>query len=91
MKVPPLMLRRRLHYWQSHAVLREEKANTFVLIEGSAANKTKTRPQTTGVIDVPCEEEEMESALASAHDQREEELQVCRVITFKKMNLQNLA
>ena len=52
-------------------MLREVAPDTLLLIEDSSQ-----RGRPTLHSDMVCEEEETESAMASAHDQREEELQV---------------
>lgn len=70
MKVTSTVMRRRLHFWQTHGIIREESPNCFILTEGGS-NKSKPSSSMLGH-----DEEEMESALASAHDQREGELQV---------------
>ena len=60
-------VRRKMALWQSHGLLREETPDTFVLAEDARAR---------GGHDVIVDEDEAESAMASASDQREEELQV---------------
>ena len=65
LQVPATALRRKMAYWQSQGLLKEESTDTFLLVE-----EHKGRSQ-----DVIAEEE-AESAMASVHDQREEELQV---------------
>lgn len=67
LQMPATALSRKLSYWQSQGLLREEMPDTFVLIE-----EHKGRTQETIVTD----EDETESAMASSHVQREEELQV---------------
>lgn len=68
MHVPSSALRRKITYWQSQGVLHEESKDCFVLIE-----ELKGSGNEVVMIE---EEEEVESAMASSHDQREEELQV---------------
>ncbi|XP_020706375.2 anaphase-promoting complex subunit 2 [Athalia rosae] len=68
MHVPATVLRRKITFWVSQGVLKEISSDKFLVQEESAS---KNRP-TTEII----EEEEVESAMASASDQREEELQV---------------
>ena len=51
--------------------MREVSTDSFLLVEESA-----TRSKCPVPPDMVCEDEETESAMASAHDQREEELQV---------------
>ncbi|CAH1786015.1 unnamed protein product, partial [Owenia fusiformis] len=59
-------LRRKITFWQSQGLLKEETTDTFVLVE---EHKGKTH-------EVVIEDEEVESAMASSEAQREEELQV---------------
>ncbi|XP_046467554.1 anaphase-promoting complex subunit 2 [Neodiprion pinetum] len=68
MHVPATVLRRKITFWVSQGVLKEISSDKFLLQEESA---TKNR-STAEIV----EEEEVESAMASASDQREEELQV---------------
>ncbi|XP_070531907.1 anaphase-promoting complex subunit 2-like [Ptychodera flava] len=70
MQVPSTALRRKIAYWQSQGVVKEQAPDTFVLIE--------ERPGGRGNHEVMMidSDEETESAMASAQDQREEELQV---------------
>jgi hypothetical protein len=56
-------------------MLREVSTDSFLLVEESA-----TRSRCPVAPDMVCEDEETESAMASAHDQREEELQVIQCI-----------
>jgi anaphase-promoting complex subunit 2 len=71
MHVPATVLRRKIAFWQSQGLLREVSTDLFLLVEESAVRSRCPLPP-----DVVCEDEETESAMASAHDQREEELQV---------------
>ncbi|XP_011633814.1 anaphase-promoting complex subunit 2 isoform X1 [Pogonomyrmex barbatus] len=68
MHVPATVLRRKITFWVSQGLLKESSNDVFVLQEESTS---KYRLSTDIV-----EEEEAESAMASASDQREEELQV---------------
>ncbi|XP_077986811.1 anaphase-promoting complex subunit 2-like [Glandiceps talaboti] len=70
MQVPSAALRRKIAFWQSQGVVKEQTTDTFVLIE--------ERPGGRGNHEVMMidSDEETESAMASAQDQREEELQV---------------
>ncbi|XP_066583014.1 anaphase-promoting complex subunit 2 isoform X1 [Prorops nasuta] len=68
MHAPPTVLRRKIIFWISQGLLKEVSTDVFILQEESSI---KNRPCTEIV-----EEEEIESAMASASDQREEELQV---------------
>ncbi|CAH1389815.1 unnamed protein product [Nezara viridula] len=68
--IPPTILRRRIAFWQSQGLIKETTTDTFCLTEEPTTGKGLK-----GIPDV-CEDEETESITASAHDQREEELQV---------------
>nr|XP_006818421.1 PREDICTED: anaphase-promoting complex subunit 2-like [Saccoglossus kowalevskii] len=70
MKVPVTALRRKMAFWQSQGVLKEQSTDTFVLIEERPGGRGSHEVM---IID---SDEETESAMASAQDQREEELQV---------------
>lgn len=72
MKVPITILRRKITYWQSMGLIAEKSTDHFVLVE--ADNKASVPSHQ--VQEMICEDEETESAMASAHDQREGELQV---------------
>ena len=67
MKMPSQALRRKITFWQSHGLLKEESCDKFTLVE-----EHRGRTQDAMMI----EEDETESAMASAQDQKEEELQV---------------
>uniref|UniRef100_A0A1B6GF83 Anaphase-promoting complex subunit 2 n=3 Tax=Cuerna arida TaxID=1464854 RepID=A0A1B6GF83_9HEMI len=71
MLVPSTILRRRIAYWQTQGLLKETSTDCFILVEDSGS-----RSKGPIITDMVCEDEETESAMASAHDQREEELQV---------------
>ncbi|XP_049784564.1 anaphase-promoting complex subunit 2 isoform X1 [Schistocerca cancellata] len=71
MRVAPTILRRRMAFWQSQGLVREMSTDNFVLVE-----ETVPRSRGPTASDMMCEDEEAESPMASAHDQREEELQV---------------
>ncbi|CAG9565257.1 unnamed protein product [Danaus chrysippus] len=74
MKVPITILRRKITYWQSLGIITEKTTDNYALVDGSEASKPSgSRNQ---VQDMICEDEETESVMASAHDQREGELQV---------------
>ncbi|KAG8225667.1 hypothetical protein J437_LFUL006691 [Ladona fulva] len=75
MHVPSTMLRRKIAFWQSQGVLKEVSTDTFVVVE-ECPNRSKTNTSLVISSEMVCEDEEAESAMASAHDQREEELQV---------------
>lgn len=68
MHAPATVLRRKITFWVSQGLLKEISNDVFILQEESS---TKSRCLSDIV-----EEEEAESAMASASDQREEELQV---------------
>ncbi|KAL2734441.1 anaphase-promoting complex subunit 2 isoform X2 [Vespula squamosa] len=68
MHAPATVLKRKITFWVSQGLLKEIYNDVFVLQEESSS---KNRTLTDIV-----EEEEAESAMASASDQREEELQV---------------
>ena len=76
LQIPATALRRKIAYWQTQGLLKEETTDTFVLVE-----EHKGRPHDSLIV----EDEETESAMASAHAQREEELQV--IILFYTVNL----
>ncbi|VVC94836.1 unnamed protein product [Leptidea sinapis] len=73
MKVPITVLRRKITYWQSQGIISEKGTDLYVLVEGSDA---KSNVSTNQVQEMICEDDESESVMASAHDQREGELQV---------------
>lgn len=60
-----------MYYTLLQGLIKETATDTFCLTEEPATGKGLK-----GIPDV-CEDEETESITASAHDQREEELQVC--------------
>ncbi|KAK9305145.1 hypothetical protein QLX08_003807 [Tetragonisca angustula] len=68
MHAPATVLRRKITFWVSQGLLKEISNDVFILQEESS---TKNRSLSDIVL-----EEEVESAMASASDQREEELQV---------------
>ncbi|XP_071521652.1 anaphase-promoting complex subunit 2 [Panulirus ornatus] len=79
-QVPKTVLRRKITYWQTQGVLQEVEPDVFVLMEGEDLGE-EGQVATVGVsqpdIAPPAlEEDEAESVMASAQDQREEELQV---------------
>lgn len=74
MKVPVTVLRRKITYWQSMGLISERTTDYFVLVDGSDAGKAHV--STNQVQEMICEDDEAESVMASAHDQREGELQV---------------
>ncbi|XP_015433564.1 PREDICTED: anaphase-promoting complex subunit 2 [Dufourea novaeangliae] len=68
MHAPATVLRRKITFWVSQGILRESSNDVFTLQEESST-KNRSLPDVV-------EEEEVESVMASASDQREEELQV---------------
>ncbi|TDG41352.1 hypothetical protein AWZ03_012219 [Drosophila navojoa] len=70
-KVPPSALRRRISFWQNHGLIAEIEPGVFGLLEKETE---KTQFEDVNITDA--DEEDLESAMASASDQREEELQV---------------
>lgn len=73
MKVPITILRRKITYWQSMGLISEKSTDFFVLVDNS---NSKSSIPTNQVQEMICEDEETESVMTSAHDQREKELQV---------------
>ncbi|KAK3088868.1 hypothetical protein FSP39_024770 [Pinctada imbricata] len=67
LEMPATALRRKIAFWQTQGLLKEETTDCFLLVE-----EHKGRSNDVIIAD----DEEAESALASAHVQREEELQV---------------
>lgn len=67
LQMPASALRRKIAYWQTQGLLKEESTDTFILVE---EHKGRTHDM------IITDDEEAESAMASAHAQREEELQV---------------
>ncbi|KAH8413693.1 hypothetical protein KR222_004108 [Zaprionus bogoriensis] len=70
-KVPPSALRRRISFWQNHGLIAEVEPGIFALLEEESE---KIQFEEMNITDA--DEEDLESAMASASDQREEELQV---------------
>lgn len=70
MQVPPTVLRRKIGFWQSHGILVETSLDVFSILENSKSKDTGIQE---GLF---VDDYEAESAMASAQDQREEELQV---------------
>eukprot|EP00057_Strongylocentrotus_purpuratus_P008203 XP_011662677.1 PREDICTED: anaphase-promoting complex subunit 2 isoform X1 [Strongylocentrotus purpuratus] len=85
MQVPGGAVRRKIAYWQSQGLLKEESHDTFVLVEEKQGS---TQNQEMVMID---SDEEAESATASVEDQKEENLQMYwSFITGMLMNLESL-
>lgn len=71
--MPPSILRRRMTFWQSHGLIVEISPNVYRLNEGEFYQKAHLSRMPIAEI---TEDDDQESAMASASDQREEELQV---------------
>ncbi|XP_036224796.2 anaphase-promoting complex subunit 2 isoform X2 [Bactrocera oleae] len=71
-KVPSTILRRRIGFWISHDLIKEIRPGVFKLMENDGKKSSFENTQ----LGQPLGEEDVESAMASASDQREEELQV---------------
>ncbi|KAL3276147.1 hypothetical protein HHI36_020866 [Cryptolaemus montrouzieri] len=85
MQVPPTILRRKINYWQSHGLLVEIESDVFALKEEHSEDNVVQE-------DIIIEDYESESAMASAQDQREEELQTFwSYIVGMLMNLDSLS
>lgn len=70
MQVPPTVLRKKIGFWQTHNLIKEVCPNVYMLNEEQETKESVVNH------DVVVEDYESESAMASAQDQREEELQV---------------
>lgn len=70
MNVPPSLLKRRIGFWQLQGLIKETKENLFVLCDDDQTVEESMEVQANVVVD------EEETAMASANDQREEELSV---------------
>ncbi|XP_039955850.1 anaphase-promoting complex subunit 2 [Bactrocera neohumeralis] len=71
-KVPSTILRRRIEFWISHDLIKEIRPGAFKLVEDDGKKSPFEKTQLSQSLG----EEDVESAMASASDQREEELQV---------------
>ncbi|CAI9738201.1 anaphase-promoting complex subunit 2-like [Octopus vulgaris] len=67
LQIPATALRRKIAYWQSQGLLKEEATDTFLLVEEQRANSDDI---------MLADEEETESAMASMRAQMEEQMQV---------------
>lgn len=81
-KVQASVLRKRIMFWVSHGLINETGTDYFTIIENLSDNPAESRHQ---YLD-ECEDDENESAMASASDQREEELKVFLVIYCWNVN-----
>lgn len=70
MNVPPSLLKRRIGFWQLQGLIKETRENLFVLCDDDQTAEESMEVQANVVMD------EEETAMASANDQREEELSV---------------
>ncbi|CAH1119635.1 unnamed protein product [Phaedon cochleariae] len=85
MQCPPTVLRRKIGFWQSHGIIVETGQDVFCIQE-DLENKDNNLQE-----DLFVEDYESESAMASAQDQREEELQTFwSYIVGMLMNLDTL-
>lgn len=84
MQVPSTVLRRKIGFWQSHGILIETSLDVFSILEDSKSKGTNIQE---GLF---VEDYEAESAMASAQDQREEELQVLKFYIKIKVSMQCL-
>lgn len=76
---PPTVLRRKIGFWQCHGIIVETIQDVFCVQE-DLENKDSNIQE-----DIFVEDYETESAMASAQDQREEELQVhfCQILNLR--------
>nr|CAI5848292.1 unnamed protein product [Callosobruchus analis] len=85
MQCPPTILRRKIGFWQSHGVIAETSPDVFCIQEDQENKDVNVQE------DIFVEDYEAESAMASAQDQREEELQTFwSYIVGMLMNLDTL-
>ncbi|XP_066260255.1 anaphase-promoting complex subunit 2 [Euwallacea similis] len=85
MHCPPTVLRRKIGFWLSHGILTETSQDVFAVLE-------ETENRNAVPEDFYVEEFESESAMASAKDQKEEELQnIWSYIIGMLMNLDSLS
>ncbi|XP_064089361.1 anaphase-promoting complex subunit 2-like [Macrobrachium nipponense] len=79
-QVPKTILRRKITYWQTQGVLQEVEPDIFILVEGEETGEegivAVAGAAQPDIAPQAIEEDEAESVMASAQDQREEELQV---------------
>lgn len=76
LKLPGSVLRKRMALWQTHGIIREQSngSDVFVLVQDNSDMSSEDMMMQTGPLE--CDEDETESAMASASEQREEDLQV---------------
>lgn len=74
MKFPPTMLRTKINFWQSQGLIKETAEDVFTLAD---ENMDETIDDINNSINNEiCEDDEGDSAMASASDQKEEEFQI---------------
>lgn len=74
--VSATVLRRKITYWQSQGLVREVSSDRFCLIDEENSESSPSKHKHNSVPEMVCSDEETESAMASAHELREEELAV---------------
>lgn len=72
MKIPPSVLRKKINFWQSQGLIKETGDDIFTLAD---ENMDETMEDINNSHDI-CEDDEGDSPMASASDQKEEEFQV---------------
>lgn len=72
MKIPATILRKKLNFWQSQGFIKETGEDVFTLADENMEDTIDDLNQSHDI----CEDDEADSAMASASDQREEEFQV---------------
>lgn len=75
MQVPPTILRKKIGFWQSYGLLVEKGNGVFHLVEEQSDRNMSHS-------EIIVDDYEAESVMASAQDQREEELQVKTKLIF---------
>lgn len=73
LQIPATALRRKIAYWQSQGLLKEEATDTFILVEEQRANSDDI---------MLADEEETESAMASMRAQLDEQMQVIKHLKY---------
>ena len=72
MQMSAQALRRKVTFWQGHGLLKEQPADTYTLVEQQQRNA-----RSSDVV-MALDDDDAESAMASAQDLKEEEAQVRR-------------
>jgi anaphase-promoting complex subunit 2 len=75
-QMPAHALRRRVAFWQSQGLLREETTDTFVLVEDEPRGPASGNSGSTEPMAVDDEDDASESAAAMARERRDEEFNV---------------